>query len=183
MSTTGKISKPRLAIYISESKEIPNITLIAPATPKSLVTPPNYLPSENASKLRVFEDYGLLEVCQSPNSVKVNRKSKISISDFIGEKNTKKLIEANNLRPLQRDIKKQYFIKKTLAKADLHRPSTPNIMDENTRLRLFLQKSRRDDLNKTLKKKPVKNSFSTSYLEGKTHPKFNSVASNSLLML
>ena len=177
----NKIINHKSKIFNSENREFPHITLTPPLFKLDLSSSCNHSPCNNSNDLDFLEDFGLLQVSQSPTSSKFSRFSKITLVDFMGEKNTEKIIEAKKLRPLRRDQKKKNFLRKIVGQVDLHKPTSPNVMDENTKLRLFLQKSRRDELNKTNKRK---NSLSLSpCMEYKTHSFSKSVSGNPFLGL
>lgn len=155
-------------IFKFEDENLPKIQLTQPTINNELSNSFIEYTRKQSRTQKVIDSYGLLTVSQSPclNSSSVSiRKigSKICIADFLGEKNSKQLISAKKLLPLKQKLNRKIYLKEVKEKSCLNRPTTPNIMDQNTKLRLFLEKSRRGDNIKVKKRRGSKslNSFSS----------------------
>lgn len=102
-------------------------------------------PSNLNSKLTYIRDFGIFKLDSSltsnPNFPR-NSYTRINISDFFGQKLKNEFISAGKLIPLKMKLKKQKFLMETAQKSSLSIPGNPRRMDENTKLRLFLQKSK-----------------------------------------
>lgn len=133
-------------IYSSKSKHIPNISLISP----ELLA----VSSESSLKLdeqiNYIRDFGLIKIDKEPCPVLScgnnprNYNTRICIGDFLGSRKSQKIIRIKRLQPLKREIKKRIFLQETMERSDLFRPASPNMMDQNVKLRMALSKSRRD---------------------------------------
>ena len=56
----------------------------------------------------------------------------------MGERNCRKVLSSKKLIPIKTKLKKKMFVDSLKQKRSLYRPTTPNVMDQNTQLRLRL---------------------------------------------
>ena len=128
---------------------MPNIVLTVPQISLSSSFDASSKFDENTVDL--FRDFGIVKVSKSPcpitssGSFPKNANTRICIADFLGEKNNKKIIQLKKLVPLKQQIKKRIFLQEAMERSSLSKPGNPCQMDENARLRVFLQKSRREN--------------------------------------
>ncbi|OMJ71845.1 hypothetical protein SteCoe_29855 [Stentor coeruleus] len=138
----------KVIIFHNKDQNFPTIQLLQPSISSELSNSFIKFSEQQTRNQKVIDNYGLLNVCHSPclNSSPItirNSGSKICMADFLGEKNAKQLISAKKLLPLRRNLKKKIFLKEVQEKSSLFRPTTPVIMDQNIKLRLALDKSKR----------------------------------------
>ena len=138
-------------IFQSYHKEVPKIYLTKSSNDLRIQSNKPIL--SKTQELEFFREFGMLENSKTTpklfyaDSVR-NKGSRISMADFLGEKNVRKFVNAAKLTPLKMKLQKKIFLEETKEKADLHVPSSPHKMDENVRLRVLLAKSREDEMVK-----------------------------------
>ena len=138
-------------LFKSESPQIPKICISLPKINTKRTNSFCSNSETNSSGLNLIKDFGLLELSNSYHSsssllLPIVPKSRINMSDFFGVRNSQKLLSLKKVLPLKGKIKKQQFIEKIKAESDLHKPCSSKRMDDNTKLRLELEKSRREEL-------------------------------------
>ena len=137
-------------IFVRRNKKMPSILLTVPSNETQFSNSFDSLSKLDESKVEFFRDFGLIQVSKSPcpitgnGNFPKNSNTRICIADFLGEKNNKKIIQLKKLLPLKQTIKKRIFLQEAMERSSLTKPASPCQMDENIKLRLFLQKSRRE---------------------------------------
>lgn len=137
-----KLLKPENILFKSSSKNLPKINLLSVEVPKTVHS--SFEISQDLKKANdLIDTFGFLNLSPSPclspmSSESKFRTSKICFSDIMGEKNCRKILSSKQLLPIKTKLKKKIFLDNIREKRSLYRPTTPNVMDQNTQLRLKL---------------------------------------------
>jgi hypothetical protein len=134
------------SLFKSEYRSLPKINLLTVDTQQTINN--SFDLSQDLKKTQdLIDTFGLLRLSPSPcispsSSCNKYKSAKINFSDLMGERNVKKIVSKKKLFPIKRNLKKKAFIDQLKEKRSLFRPTTPNIMDQNTNLRLRLDDMR-----------------------------------------
>ena len=137
-----KLLNPENTLFKSSSKTLPKINLLSVEMPKEVHS--SFDISQDLKKANdLIDTFGFLNLSPSPclspmTSTSKFRTSKICFSDIMGEKNCRKILSSKQLIPIKTKLKKRIFVDNLREKRSLFRPTTPNVMDQNTQLRLKL---------------------------------------------
>lgn len=160
-----KSSNPESTLFKSTSKDLPKINLLSVDLPKAVHS--SFDLSQDLKRTHeIIDTFGLLSLSSSPclspmPSSSKYRTSKICFSDVMGERNCRKVLSSKKLFPIKTKLKKKMFVDNLKQKRSLFRPTTPNVMDQNTQLRLKLD-GMREQVRKQERRSTANTSLSSS---------------------